>query len=224
MSRSTRTGAALGLPKNRLDAMSDAIFGVAMTLLALELRIAPGLPAGSVTSEIAGMGPRFWTFFLTFAFIAVVWIYLQHFQHLMLRYDLVTITLSLLASAGIILLPFTSSTAASYPGVPAAQRLFALNFAAIIGIYGINTLYSIRRDVPAVVSRRLLYAFAAAAWSCFVYVGVFVPILVSYRPAWGIPAVAVMVVAAFSAICLMHPHFSSAYEEILNRDRGSGQW
>ena len=46
-----------------------------------------------------------------------------------------TITLSLLASGGIILLPFTSSVA------------------AIIALYGINTLYSIRRDIPAVVGR-----------------------------------------------------------------------
>ena len=198
--------------------MSDAIFGVAMTLLALEMRIAPGLESSAFSAEIARLGPRFWTFFLTFAFIAVVWIYLQHFQHMMLRYDLVTITLSLFASAGIVLLPFTSSTAAGYPTESAAQRLFAFNFGAIIAIYGVNTLYSIRRDIPSVVDRGLLRAFALTVWACFVYVGVFVPILVTYAPEWGMRAVGVMVIGAYVGICLMHPHFSTAYEAILEHD------
>jgi uncharacterized membrane protein len=212
--RLRRKRGAAGLPKNRLDAMSDAVFGVAMTLLALELRIPLGLSDPEVGLALHGITPRFYTYLLTFTFIAVVWIYLQHFQHMLLRYDLVTITISLLASGGIILLPFTSSVASAYPAVSTAQSLFAFNFAAIRFLYGINTLYSIWLDVPVVVSRSLMRAFAAAVWACFAYVGVFVPILVSHRPTWGIPAVGLMVVAAYVVIWILHPHFAAAYEAI----------
>jgi hypothetical protein len=133
---------------------------------------------------------------------------------MLLRYDLVTITISLLASGGIILLPFTSSTAAAYPAVAAAQRLFAWNFGGIIFLYGLNTLYSIRFDVPEIVSRKLLRSFAVIVWSCFVYVSIVVPLLVTYRPQWGMPAVALMVVTAYIALWLLHPHFARAYEAI----------
>jgi uncharacterized membrane protein len=203
-----------GLPKQRLDAMSDAIFAVAMTLLALELKIPHGLPLSAVPGALDEVLPRFATYLLTFAFIGIIWIYLQHFQQMLLRYDLVTITISLMAAGGIILLPFTSSTAAAYGASPHAQRLFAFNFAGIVFLYGVNTLYSIWRDVPAVVDRRLMGAFAWVVWICCGYLGVGVPILVSYRPTWGIPAVAALVVIAYVLMWIMHPHFANAYRAI----------
>jgi uncharacterized membrane protein len=203
-----------GLPKQRLDAMSDAIFAVAMTLLALELKIPHGLPLSAVPAALAELLPRFSIYLLTFAFIGIIWIYLQHFQQMLLRYDLVTITISLMAAGGIILLPFTSSTAAAYEASPAAQRLFAFNFAGIVFLYGFNTLYSIWRDVPAAVDRRLMRAFAIVVWSCCLYLAAGVPILVTYRPTWGIPAVAILVVIAYVLMWVMHPHFAKAYRAI----------
>jgi uncharacterized membrane protein len=195
--------------------MSDAVFGVAMTLLALDLRIPLGLPLSDVPGQLIEVIPRFYTYLLTFTFIAVVWIYLQHFQQMLLRYDLVTITISLLASGGIILLPFTSSTAAAYPGSPDAQRLFSLNFAAIVLLYGLNTLYSIWCEVPKAVDRRLLRAFAIVVWVAVAHLGIIVPILVGTRPTWGIPAVGALVVGAYIMMWLMHPHFALAYRAIL---------
>jgi uncharacterized membrane protein len=204
----------LGLPKGRLDTMSDAIFGVAMTLLALDIKIPDGTELAAVPGQLGHLVPHFQAYVLSFTFIAIVWIYLQHFQHMLLRYDLVTITISLLASGGIVLLPFTSSTAARYPASPSAQRLFAFNFAGIVFLYGINTVYSIWRDIPAVVNRRLLATFAVVVWSCFAYLAIVVPILVTFRPTWGVSAVSALVVVAYVALWLMHPHFAAAYRAI----------
>jgi uncharacterized membrane protein len=63
-------------PRHRLDALVDGIFGVAMTLLVLEIRIPDGLDPHSdreLLAILGGLVPKIWPYALSFAVLAGRW-------------------------------------------------------------------------------------------------------------------------------------------------------
>ena len=60
-----------GLSKQRMDALSDAIFAFAMTLLILDVKIpklsAAALEAGQLTPTLQAMWPKFLSYLISFA-------------------------------------------------------------------------------------------------------------------------------------------------------------
>ena len=70
-------------PKARLDALSDSIFGVAMTLLALDVRLPEDFhPADSreLLLALAGLGPKFLPYALSFAVLGLRWLANVHLR------------------------------------------------------------------------------------------------------------------------------------------------
>ena len=65
-------------PKNRLDALTDGIFSVAMTLLALDLRIpddaAVGADEASLLKALLALGPKFFPYLLSFYVLGTSWL------------------------------------------------------------------------------------------------------------------------------------------------------
>ena len=68
------------LSKHRVEALSDGLFAIVMTLLVLELKV-PELPRSTpdyqILARLRELGPSFFTFFLTFVLSAVFW-FLHH--------------------------------------------------------------------------------------------------------------------------------------------------
>jgi uncharacterized membrane protein len=63
-------------PRHRLDALADGIYGVAMTLLVLEIRIPDGANYRSDRELIAllvSLAPKFWPYALSFAVLGGRW-------------------------------------------------------------------------------------------------------------------------------------------------------
>jgi uncharacterized membrane protein len=63
-------------PRHRLDALSDGIFGVAMTLLVLEIRIPDGVDPhtdAELLAVIAGLAPKIWPYALSFVVLGARW-------------------------------------------------------------------------------------------------------------------------------------------------------
>lgn len=63
-------------PRHRLDALADGIYGVAMTLLVLEIRIPDGVDFRSdheLTAELVRLVPKFWPYALSFAVLGGRW-------------------------------------------------------------------------------------------------------------------------------------------------------
>jgi uncharacterized membrane protein len=63
-------------PRHRLDALADGIYGVAMTLLVLEIRIPDGVDFtsdGALIAQLASLVPKFWPYALSFAVLAGRW-------------------------------------------------------------------------------------------------------------------------------------------------------
>lgn len=66
----------VNLSKHRIEALSDGVFAIAMTLLVLELKV-PDLPAGASNSDVvarlSGIMHPFFAFGLTFILSALFW-------------------------------------------------------------------------------------------------------------------------------------------------------
>src|SRR4051795_5823288 len=70
----------LNVSKHRMEALSDGVFAIVMTLLVLELKI-PDLARNVATRDLgralAHEGPVFFSFVVTFMFASLFW-YLHH--------------------------------------------------------------------------------------------------------------------------------------------------
>jgi uncharacterized membrane protein len=102
------------LPTNRLEAFSDGVFAIAITLLVLELHV-PTAKEG-LLSELGKEWPTYLGYFVSFAFIGGEWIAHTNMTRLIQAADAALLRLNLLFLLFISLLPFTTSLMASQLG------------------------------------------------------------------------------------------------------------
>jgi uncharacterized membrane protein len=117
-----------GLVLERVAFFSDAVFAIAITLLALDLRLpddVEGTNAG-VLAALGELAPAFWAFILSFAVIAAFWIGHVRTMRAMVRTDGRFVVLNLLFLATIALLPFPTSVVARQGDVPAGAATYAV--------------------------------------------------------------------------------------------------
>jgi len=207
-----------GFRKNRLEALQDGIFAVALTLLALDLRVPAGLALSDVPARLVNLLPALGVYAVTFAFIIVVWLYVYSFQEVVIRQDLVGSTLALAASACVALLPFTSSTFANYPDVLMAGHFFVRNILAIIFVYLVYVTYAKQRLIPKTVEQRLPRAVTVSMWLSLIYIAIIDIVCVPYHPTWILPAVVAGFAYAYSTIFVLHSRFVAAHEHVRSID------
>jgi uncharacterized membrane protein len=70
--------------KRRLEAFSDGVFAIAVTLLVLELKVPPvsGLPSGGLGRALLAEWPSYVAYLLSFSVILIMWV--NH--HILLDY------------------------------------------------------------------------------------------------------------------------------------------
>ncbi len=122
----------LGL--ERIVFFSDAVMAIAITLLAIDIRV-PELPPGSAAQQLgpslSAIGPRFMTFFISFLVIAIYWISHHRYFGFIKRYDARLMWLNLLFLFFIICMPFLASLLGQYVFVPLALIAYTLAIAAL---------------------------------------------------------------------------------------------
>ena len=115
---------------SRIEAFSDGVYAIAITLLVLNLGIPDGLSDGQVWEAIAAEGPKFLAAAISFAVIGLFWkTHHQVFRHLdRTTTGLVWLNLGHLAT--IVFLPFPTEVFAEYSDTFAGVALYALTVAA----------------------------------------------------------------------------------------------
>ena len=108
------------LPTTRLEAFSDGVFAIAITLLVLELHV-PTDPEG-LLRELAAEWPGYLGYFVSFAFIGGVWIAHSHVTRFIKATDAALLRLNLVLLLFVSFLPFTTSLLANHLTTPAARR------------------------------------------------------------------------------------------------------
>lgn len=117
----------------RLARLSDLIFAVAMTVMALTFETIPpeDLNAQQVTELLQTQLPSLGTYALTFIVIAFYWVsHLHQFKHYQ-RTDTVHLWLTLLSLLFVVLMPYANALSDGYETVLAVQVFYSLVTAGI---------------------------------------------------------------------------------------------
>jgi uncharacterized membrane protein len=131
--------------KQRLEALSDGIFAIVMTLLVIEIRV-PELE-GYFSERILQEGllklvPLFWAYILSFALISSSWI-THHFLFTVMAKTVNrwVVILNMLLLSFIALIPFSSNLLGHYPQSMTAVVFYSLNLFAVGAIIPIIRSY-----------------------------------------------------------------------------------
>ncbi|MCX5015121.1 TMEM175 family protein [Streptomyces sp. NBC_00555] len=115
----------------RVLALSDGVFAIAMTLLALDITLPAGLDAAGFEDALGEVVPNLWAYALSFVVIAAFW----RGHHQVFRYvrdvDGTVIKLGLLNLGLIALMPFPTTLLAEYGDRPQSVAVYSGAVAAI---------------------------------------------------------------------------------------------
>ncbi|WP_024793345.1 TMEM175 family protein [Tomitella biformata] len=117
------------IDKSRIEAFSDGVIAVAITLLVLDLQVPAPDDTGSLGHRLIDLWPNYVAYVISFVAIGIMWT--NH--HTMLRrlvgVDHSILVLNLLLLLCIVVLPFTTSLMASYLDAPSGGHLAAVVYA-----------------------------------------------------------------------------------------------
>jgi uncharacterized membrane protein len=113
------------MPKGRLEAFSDGVIAVAITLLALDLPIPEPDRGGNLAHELAVRWPSFAAFAVSFLTIGIIWINHHAMLRRLAQVDHGTLLLNLLLLFSVCLLPFSTALMADYLKAADGERFAA---------------------------------------------------------------------------------------------------
>jgi len=178
----TRYNAIAGQSIERLAALSDGLFAVAMTLLVLDLKV-PAAEAihsdKALLAALSDLAPRLLISLMSFLTLGIFWVGQQTQLNHLERGDRHLTWLHLAFLFAISLMPFSTSLMAEFIEFPAALLLYWLNVLVLGTALFTTWRYAkhaglVKADVMAVVDRsverRIVIAqalYAAGAALCF---------------------------------------------------------
>ncbi len=113
------------MPKNRVEAFSDGVIAVAITLLALNLPIPAAIGGRDLAHTLGHEWPAFAAFAVSFLTIGIVWINHHAMLRRLQRVDHAVLMLNLVLLMSICLVPFSTALLAEYLTASHGQHLAA---------------------------------------------------------------------------------------------------
>ena len=165
MSSERGAGAPQGLSKARVEALTDGIFAVAMTLLVFNIKV-PAVPNAQLPRELLSLWPGILSYAISFVMLGIYWIGQHNQFHLIRKTDRTLLWINILFMMTICLLPFSTALLSTYPRAQVAVAVYGANLVVIGLILEAHWLYAthghrlIDREVDAgtirFASRRIL--------------------------------------------------------------------
>ena len=101
------------MDRSRLEAFSDGVFAVAITLLALNLTV-EGPGHGHLIDQLHGRWPAFLAYLISFFMIGIVWVNHHVLVRSITAVDRMLLFLNLVLLLFVVLIPFATATEADY--------------------------------------------------------------------------------------------------------------
>ena len=102
------------MDRSRLEAFSDGVFAVAITLLALDLTVAGPAGPGSLTDQLHEKWPAFLAYLISFFMIGIVWVNHHALVRSIVKVDRTLLFLNLVLLLFVVLIPFATGIVAEY--------------------------------------------------------------------------------------------------------------
>jgi len=100
---------------SRVEAFSDGVFAIAITLLILEIKVPPA-GSGALPRDLLRQWPSYFSFLISFAFIGIMWINHHRLFTQIARCDDALLILNLLLLLGVVVVPFPTAVLATHLG------------------------------------------------------------------------------------------------------------
>ena len=136
------------LSKSRIEALSDGVFAIAMTLLVLKLEVPEVMHHSSnaaMLQELLGMTPVFLTYVVTFLIAGGFWFLHQLTFHFIRQVDSILVSINLVFLMLVSLLPFSSGLMSHFFVHPVSQLFYYGNELAIACLLNIHWQYARRK-------------------------------------------------------------------------------
>lgn len=122
------------LARNRIEALTDGVFAVAMTLLVLDIKV-PELPQPTATEELVrqlfALWPKLLSYAISFVILGVYWVG-HHVQlSFIRRADRPLLWINILFLLWVALVPFSTALLSAYSQSQAAVIIYGANLIAI---------------------------------------------------------------------------------------------
>ena len=166
------------MPKNRLEAFSDGVIAIIITIMVLELKI----PHGDSWEVIYALLPKFLSYVLSFIYVAIYWNNHHHLLHTVIHVTGSVMWANTHLLFWLTLIPFATAWSGenNFSELPVAVYGVILFMAAvayyilsqiIIRTHGKNSVLAnaIQKDFKGIISV-VLYASAVPARPCRSYV------------------------------------------------------
>jgi uncharacterized membrane protein len=130
----TESAITRGLSKHRIEALTDGIYAVAMTLLVLELKIpetAPLRDEAAFVRELAHLVPKFIAWVISFFILAIFWLSHHRAFHYVRSVDRRLLAINVITLLFASLVPFSSALVGEHSNFFIAQVIYAANMAAL---------------------------------------------------------------------------------------------
>ena len=143
---------------SRLEAFSDGVFAIAITLLILDIDV-PDVPRSQLTQALAELGPKYFAYVLSFTVIAINWI--SHHR----RFELIAgrsgrlLRVNLLLLLLIAFVPFPTAVLSEYGSQTEAVVLYAAIVSAISGVQGLIWIEARRSGILVAAVDRGVYRY-----------------------------------------------------------------
>jgi len=153
----------------RLEAFSDGVLAIAITLLVLDLRL-PEDPVRSIASMLLEQWPAYLAYAVTFAVIGIMWVNHHALFHLVRQVDRTLLFQNLVLLLTIAVLPFPTAVAAEglHRGGPDAKvAMFAYSLAMVANALAFGQIWNhilrtpdlMRTPLPEAARRRAFLRF-----------------------------------------------------------------
>lgn len=120
--------------KQRIEALSDGLYAIVLTLLVLELKLPPvgeALTNDQLIHALKELLPKAMSWLLSFWVVAILWVSQVRIYHLVHSLSKAMIRLELLQLAAVSLMPFSTALIGEHGHLVAAQVLYAGNMLAV---------------------------------------------------------------------------------------------
>ncbi|MEO7114681.1 MAG: TMEM175 family protein [Caldimonas sp.] len=122
------------LPLHRVEALTDGIFAVAMTLLVIELKLpehGSAASAEALGTALVALVPKAISWALSFFVLAMFWVGHHRVFAYVKRADATLVVLNLIELAAVSLMPFASALSGEFSSVYVAHVIFSINMAVL---------------------------------------------------------------------------------------------
>lgn len=208
MNSEPRENLVTGLKKDRMEALHDGIYAVAMTLLVLNLHVPHGVTSfADFLRQLNVELPQFGAGAIAFSIVGMMWLNHYYRSSMVVRADFMHLALNIAAAGVIVLVPFSTSALAEYWVHPWGIAFFSWNICLAIVLYAVSATHYVRFLIPKQVDQNFLRWNVAFMWFFALMSGIIVPGLALVSPVAAVLLIPIFAVVNLATMNRMQSRF-----------------